>query len=89
MKFKAMSHVCSVLTAANLRGSRNENKKDREFPGGLVVKTQCFHCCGPDSIPGLETEIKLLYPTAKDVNMKSKTKRILEKRVIFLLIKLE
>ena len=24
----------------------------REFPGGPVVKTQCFHCQGPGSIPG-------------------------------------
>lgn len=29
----------------------------REFPGGLVVRTQCFRCCIPGSIPGLETEI--------------------------------
>ena len=29
-------------------------KKSRpwEFPGGLVVGTQCFDCCGPGSIPG-------------------------------------
>ena len=23
----------------------------REFPGGPVVRTQRFHCCGPGSIP--------------------------------------
>ena len=28
-----------------------------EFPGGLVVRTQHFHCCSPGSIPGLGTEI--------------------------------
>ena len=22
-------------------------KRNREFPGGPVVRTQCFHCCGP------------------------------------------
>ena len=29
----------------------------REFPGGIVVRTQPFHCCGPGSIPGQGTEI--------------------------------
>ena len=29
----------------------------QEFPGGLVVRIQCFHCCGLGSIPCLETEI--------------------------------
>ena len=28
-----------------------------EFPGGLVVRIPGFHCCGPGSIPGWETEI--------------------------------
>ena len=28
-----------------------------EFPGGPVVRTRCFHCPGPGSIPGQETEI--------------------------------
>ena len=30
---------------------------EREFPGGLVFRTQGFHCCGPGSIPCLGTEI--------------------------------
>ena len=29
----------------------------REFPGGPVVMTWCFHCRGPGSIPGQGTEI--------------------------------
>ena len=29
----------------------------REFPGGPVVRTQCFHCCGLGSIPGRGTKI--------------------------------
>ena len=29
----------------------------REFPGGLVVRVVCFHCCCPGSIRGLGTEI--------------------------------
>ena len=28
-----------------------------EFPGGLVVRTQCFHCRGPCSVSGLGAEI--------------------------------
>ena len=29
-----------------------------ECPGGLVVRIQRFHQCGPGSIPGLGIEIK-------------------------------
>ena len=29
----------------------------REFPGHPVVRTQCFHCHGPGSIPGQGTKI--------------------------------
>ena len=35
----------------------NSLKRCREFPGGLVVRTPCFHCCSPGSIPGQGTEI--------------------------------
>ena len=28
-----------------------------EFPGGPVVRTWCFYCCGPGSIPGQGTKI--------------------------------
>ena len=28
-----------------------------DFPGGLVVRIPCFHCCGPPSVPGWGTEI--------------------------------
>ena len=28
-----------------------------EFPGGPVVRTQHFHCCGQGSIPGLGAKI--------------------------------
>ena len=40
----------------------------REFPGGLVVRTQHFHCYGPGSIPGLgiETPSKLLHAVANE-----------------------
>ena len=34
-----------------------------EFPGGLVVRIQHFHCDGLSSIPGLETEITLQATT--------------------------
>ena len=29
----------------------------REFPGRPVVRTQCFHCHGPGSIPGQGNKI--------------------------------
>ena len=28
-----------------------------EFPAGPVVRTWCFYCCEPGSIPGRETRI--------------------------------
>ena len=28
-----------------------------EFPGGAVIRTQRFHCCGPGSVPGWGTKI--------------------------------
>ena len=31
--------------------------KKWELPGGLAVRTWCFHCCSPGVIPGLGTEI--------------------------------
>ena len=35
----------------------SKETKIREFPSGPVVRTQCFHCCGPGSIPGQGTQI--------------------------------
>lgn len=29
----------------------------REFPGGPVRRTMCFHCGGPGSVPGRENNI--------------------------------
>lgn len=40
-----------------------------EFPGGLVVRTQCFYCCSPDSIPGLAIEIQ--HQTAAHCSQKN------------------
>ena len=34
-----------------------QHQKTREFPGGPVVRTRCFHCCGPGSTPGQRTKI--------------------------------
>ena len=31
--------------------------KQKDIPGGLVVKTQHFHCWGPGSIPGRGTKV--------------------------------
>ena len=35
----------------------NKKKTHWKFPGGLVIRIQRFHCCGPGSIPGQGTEI--------------------------------
>ena len=34
-----------------------KNQSPGEFPGDPVVRTWCFHCCGPGSIPGPGTKI--------------------------------
>ena len=41
----------------------------REFPGGLVVRIQHCHCCGPGSIPGQGT------PTSHVAQPKKKKKQ--------------
>ena len=35
----------------------NKIQQDREFPGGPVVRTRCFHCQGPGLVPGRGTKI--------------------------------
>ena len=41
----------------------------REFPGSLVVRTQCFHFWGPGSIPGRGTKIsQAVWPGQKREN---------------------
>ena len=39
-----------------------------EFPGGPVVRTPGFHCCGPGSVPGQGTKIPkatMVWPEEK------------------------
>ena len=45
----------SIWTVDNqlCHGFQHSSSIDREFPGGLVVRIQHFHHCGPRSIPGL------------------------------------
>ena len=43
-----------------------------EFPGSPVVKTPCFHCRGPCSIPGWETRIPHVFSAAKKGRKKKK-----------------
>ena len=61
-----------------------------EFPGGLVVRIQDFHCCGLDSIP-LGTEIphqapatcgKIKIKTVMDLSTKQKETHIENKRMV-------
>ena len=39
------------------RGTPINSDEDGEFPGGLMVRIWCFHCC-PGSIPGLAQWVK-------------------------------
>ena len=50
-----ISSSLSVITI-NVNG-QNSNIKNREFPGGLVLRILGFHCHGLGSIPGWGTEI--------------------------------
>ena len=53
---------------------RKEKKSQREFPGGLVVRTWCFPGYGPGSISGLGTEIPHEATTADDGRKRKKKK---------------
>ena len=46
-----------VPSNSSLTQTISESRKEREFPGGLVVRILGFNCCGPGSIPCLETEV--------------------------------
>ena len=39
------------------KNTNKQKKNFREFPGGPVVRTWCFHCQGLGSIPGWGTKI--------------------------------
>ena len=41
----------------NILFSCLQPKTKKEFPGGLVITTQCFHYMDPGSIPGPGTKI--------------------------------
>ena len=52
-------------------GSKKKKHSAREFPGGPVVRTPCFHCGGVGSIPGQGTKI----PQAVQCGQKTKTNK--------------
>ena len=51
-----------------------KNIWDWEFPGSLVGRTLCFHCRGPDSIPGQGTEIPQAERRGQTQNKTNKQK---------------
>ena len=56
--FKSFAHfLIGLFVFLLLSCKRFLYNMDREFPGGPVVGTWHFHCCGPGSIPGLGTKI--------------------------------
>ena len=52
--------------------------KQREFPGGRVVRNWHFHCCSLDSIPGLETEIPHQAAGGRENRRKRKAENLQE-----------
>ena len=55
----SLNHWTAMQVPSNssLTQTISESRKEREFPGGLVVRILGFNCCGPGSIPCLETEV--------------------------------
>ena len=53
------SYVAQCLRTQRVKMHDNNNTKAKrgEFPGGPVVRIQCFYCCGLGSIPGQGTKI--------------------------------
>ena len=49
--------LCELQICQSWITLSNSLLKIWEFPGSLVVRTWCFHCRGPGSIPGRGTEI--------------------------------
>ena len=49
-----------------------KKKNCGKFPGGPMIRTWCFHCCGPGSIPGQGTKI---LQAAQSGQNKQKTKQ--------------
>ena len=47
---------------------------------GLVIKTQCYHHCGQDSFPGLETEIPHQATVCHGKKKKKKKKKKKERK---------
>ena len=71
-----MQKIKAVLSSLSLRHilffilPLNLNTGNREFPGGQVVMTCHFHCCGPRLIPGLGPEIPHQVTTHSDQKIK-------------------
>ena len=60
----------------DFKKNTNKNIIGREFPGGPVVKTLCFHCWGLGSIPGGGTKI-LQAERLSQKNKKEENKNII------------
>ena len=56
-------------------------KNHKEFPGGIIVRNQCFHHHGPGSIPGLGTDIPH-QATAHGDKKKKKITRLQDIRLL-------
>ena len=54
-----------------------------EFPGGPVVRTQYFHCCGLGSIPGWETKIPQATWCGKKNKINFKKVFLFEKKILY------
>ena len=70
-------HLVAILLRAGSLPSEvsfltDKIESPREFPGGPVVRTWCFHCRGPGLIPRWGTNIS--QATQCDQNIKIKNK---------------
>ena len=67
------------LNLSSAPGSQESLSKNvmREFPGSPVVRTQCFHCQGPGSIPDRGTKILQAVQCGQKRKKKKKKKKVM------------
>ena len=52
-----------------------KKKSRREFPGGLVIRSSCFHCHGPCSVPAWESDIPETMQRSQKTKQESRDPR--------------
>ena len=75
-KETSRSHWSWRQNLLNLKKEEKKNEKKWEFPGSPVVRTLCFHCQGPSSIPDQGTMIQQPVRCGQKKRMKKNYQRL-------------